>query len=374
MPKPPVMTIAVTPPVEPMLAKRAGKLPSGEGWLFEPKWDGFRTLVFRDGDALYLQSRDKKPLRRYFPELVAPLLEALPPRCALDGEVVIARDGALDFDALQMRIHPAASRVEMLSETIPASIVFWDLLCLGDESLMKVPFAERRARLEAALGEPAPPVHLTPITTRRDVAGDWFTRFEGAGFDGVMAKQPDGVYAPKKRSMVKVKHQRTADCVVAGFRWHKNSNPTDDDDGDLVGSLLLALYDDEGELHHIGVAASFTEKRRRELVAELSPYRGDVQSHPWAAWAQSASAPEGSHGGPRRPGGNTSRWNAKKDLSFVPLRPELVVEVSYDHMQGRRLRHTAHFKRWRPDKPAAECTYAQMEVVPPEELKKIFAS
>lgn len=381
MPKVPDMNLPLLPPLEPMLAKRAGKLPPGDAWLFEPKWDGFRTLVFRDGDTVYLQSRDKKPLGRYFPELLPPLREALPPRCVLDGEIVVARDGALDFEALQMRIHPAASRVAMLSEEVPAAIVVWDLLALDDVSLLTTPFETRRARLEAALKAPASPVHLTPITRDREVAQDWFVRFEGAGFDGVMAKDPSGTYAPKKRTMVKVKHRRTADCVVAGFRWHKSSRPTDEDEGDAIGSLLLALYDDDGGLHSIGVAASFTDARRRELVATLRPYRDGVEDHPWAAWAQRpAGRPRDDGAGAddpsalRRPGGNTSRWNANKDLSFVPLRPELVVEVTYDHMQGRRLRHTAHFLRWRPDKAAADCTYAQMEVVPPEELKKIFAA
>ncbi|MCA9623936.1 MAG: ATP-dependent DNA ligase [Myxococcales bacterium] len=355
-----IETLPVPCPIEPMLAKRMAKLPTGDGWIFEPKWDGFRCLLFRDGDELLLQSRDKKPLDRYFPELRDPLLAMLPERAVLDGEVVIARDGKLDFDALQLRIHPAASRITKLSEEIPASVVVWDLLAEGDEDLMGVPFAERRARLEAALADARPPLHVTPVTSDRAVAQDWFARFEGAGLDGVMAKARDGIYEPKKRVMMKIKHQRTADCVVAGFRWHKNGP------GTLVGSLLLALYDEAGTLHHVGVAASFTEKRRAELVEELAPYREGVEDHPWRSWAEAQD--EVTH---RRPGA-TSRWNRDKDLSFEPLRPELVVEVAYDHMQNTRFRHTAHFKRWRRDKPAADCTYAQLEVTPPFELSRIF--
>ena len=353
-------TLPVPCPIEPMLAKRMAKLPTGDGWIFEPKWDGFRCLLFRDGDELLLQSRDKKPLDRYFPELRDPLLAMLPERAVLDGEVVIARDGKLDFDALQLRIHPAASRITKLSEEIPASVVVWDLLAEGDEDLMGVPFAERRARLEAALADARPPLPVTPVTSDLAVGQDWFARFEGAGLDGVMAKARDGIYEPKKRVMMKIKHQRTADCVVAGFRWHKNGP------GTLVGSLLLALYDEEGTLHHVGVAASFTEKRRAELVEELAPYREGVEDHPWRSWAEAQD--EVTH---RRPGA-TSRWNRDKDLSFEPLRPELVVEVAYDHMQNTRFRHTAHFKRWRRDKPAADCTYAQLEVTPPFELSRIF--
>lgn len=347
-------------PIEPMLAKRADKLPKGEDWIYEPKWDGFRCIAFRDGDDWVLQSRDKKNLNRYFPELEAPLKAQLPDRAVLDGEIVIAQQGALDFDALQMRIHPAASRVQMLSEKYPAAMVFWDLLAVGDESLMDVPFGERRARLEEVLGGAKPPLHVTPVTRDRDTAADWFERFEGAGLDGVMAKAPDGVYQPKKRVMLKVKHKRTTDCVVAGFRWHKNGP------GTMVGSLLLGLYDDEGKLHHVGVAASFTEKRRHELVDELAPYREGIEDHPWKAWS---SAGEQEH---RRPGA-TSRWNRDKDLSFEPLRIGLVVEVSYDHMQNTRFRHTAHFVRWRKDKPPEECTYAQLDVTPAYEIGKIFA-
>jgi ATP-dependent DNA ligase len=354
------LELPVPVPLDPMLAKKVDALPQGE-WLYEPKWDGFRAIVLRDGDRWLLQSRDLKPLNRYFPELEAPILGALPPRCAVDGEIVIAREGRLDFEALQLRIHPAKSRVDMLAGELPASLVIWDLLCVGDRSLLEAPFAERRAELEKAIGAPAPPIHLTPITADREVATDWFERFEGAGFDGVMAKDPKGTYQPGKRAMFKVKHQRTADCVVAGFRWHKNGQ------GTLVGSLLLGLYDDGGVLHHIGVAASFSEKKRAELVDFLAPYRENaLEGHPWAGWMDAMESMQ------RRPGAQ-SRWNRDKTLSWEALRPELVVEVSYDHMQGTRLRHTAHFVRWRPDKPAAACRYDQLEVTPAIELQKIFA-
>ncbi len=358
-----------------MLAKRVEALPEGEGWRFEPKWDGFRVLVFRDGDALLLQSRDEKPHERYFPELKAALLAALPPRCVLDGEVVIARDGVLDFEALQLRLHPAVSRVAKLSVELPASIVFWDLLCLGEEDLRGAPFGARRARLEEVLAAAAPPLHVTPATSERAVALDWFERFEGAGFDGVMAKREEGVYEPDKRVMLKVKHARECDCVVAGFRWHKGG------EHERVGSLLLGLFDAAGALQHVGVVASFTAAKRKELVELLAPYReGALQGHPWQAWADfggggggDSSASGGGGEAPKRVPGGKSRWSADKDLSWVPLRPELVVEVGYDHMQGTRFRHTAQFRRWRADKPAKECTYAQLEVVAPEELAKIFA-
>jgi ATP-dependent DNA ligase len=356
------VTLPVEAPLEPMLAKRADTLPEGDGWMFEPKWDGFRTLVFRDGASLMLQSRDKKPLNRYFPELEAPLLEQLPERAVLDGEIVVARGDALDFEALQLRVHPASSRVKMLAEELPASIVVWDLLCLGDDDLRAVPFAERRAALERALGTPRPPLYLTPLTRDVAVAADWFRRFEGAGLDGVMAKRAEGGYEPGKRVMLKVKHQRTADCVVAGFRWHKNGP------GTLVGSLLLGLYDDAGVLHHIGVTASFPAARRKALVAELEPYReGAAADHPWAGWMDAMEQMQ------RRPGGH-SRWNRGKTMEWEPLRPELVCEVTYDHMQGRRLRHTAQFLRWRSDKPARDCRYDQLETTPPYEVRQIFAS
>jgi ATP-dependent DNA ligase len=354
--------LAVSPPLLPMLAKSLDALPDGDQWLFEPKWDGFRALIFRDGDELLIQSRDEKPLGRYFPELELPLKAQLPERCVVDGELVIARDGALDFEALQLRLHPAASRVNKLAGEMPASVVLWDVLCEGDRSLLATPFRERRARLEAVLAAAAPPIYLTPITTDRAVAGDWFGRFEGAGLDGVMAKQAAGAYEPNKRVMFKVKHERDCDCVVAGFRWHKDGR------GTAVGSLLLGLHDDEGALHHVGVSASFTAVKRRELVEYLAPYRTDaLASHPWAQWAGSDEAHQ------RKPGYG-SRWSQGKDLSWEPLRPELVVEVAYDHMQGSRFRHTAQFRRWRTDKKPADCTYAQLEVVPPAELAAIFAS
>ncbi len=356
------MDLPISPPLKPMLAKKAEKLPKGDDWLYEPKWDGFRALVFRDGDEVYIQSRDTKPLNRYFPELEEPLLAQLPQRCVLDGEVVIATDGALDFDALLMRIHPAKSRVAKLAAEKPASLVVWDVLALGDEDLTGLPFEQRRAKLEQALSDVTPPVHVTPMTRDRDLAADWFDRFEGAGLDGVMAKKQDGVYEPNKRVMIKIKHKRTADCVLAGFRWHKKGP------GTLLGSLLLGLYDDEGTLHHVGVAASFTMKRREELVAELAPLRENAwEGHPWREWGEAAADGENQ----RKPGA-TSRWNAKKDLSWEPLRIERSVEVSYDHMQGTRFRHTSHFQRWRPDKPTSECTYAQLDVTPPLELSTIF--
>jgi ATP-dependent DNA ligase len=346
-----------------MLAKRVAALPEGPGWIFEPKWDGFRVLVFRDGDELLLQSRDEKPLDRYFPELRAPLLAQLPVRCVLDGEVVIASDGALDFEALQQRIHPAASRVALLAKETPASVVFWDLLCEGERDLRPLPFRERRAALERLLARAKPPLHLTPATEDRALAADWFRRFEGAGLDGVLAKPATGAYQPGKRVMFKVKHERECDCVVAGFRWHKRGK------GEAVGSLLLGLYDAEGVLHHVGVVASFTDAKRRELVERLAPYRVEtLAGHPWASWAGSE---EGE--GQRRPGAQ-SRWSQGKDLSWEPLAPELVVEVAYDHMQGTRFRHTAQFRRWRPDKPPRECSYEQLEVVPPHELAEIFAA
>ncbi len=348
-----------------MLAKRVGGLPEDEGWIFEPKWDGFRVLVFRDGDEVYLQSRDQKPLDRYFPELAEPLLAQLPPRCALDGELVIATPDGLAFELLQMRLHPAASRVARLAKETPSSIVFFDLLCLGDRDLRPTPFGERRAALEKALARARAPIHLTPATASREVAADWFHRFEGAGLDGVIAKRAAGVYESDKRVMLKVKHERECDCVVAGFRWHKHGKEAG------VGSLLLGLYDEDGALQHVGVAASFTAQARRDLVKHLAPYRkGALADHPWREWAGEAGE---AGGGQRKPGGQ-SRWSQGKDLSWVPLRPELVAEVAYEHMQGTRFRHLAHFRRWRPDKPPRDCTYEQLEVVPPHELEAIFAT
>jgi ATP-dependent DNA ligase len=345
-----------------MLAKLADALPEGPGWLYEPKWDGFRVLVFRGPDGVYLQSRDCKPLNRYFPEVVAPLEAALPGPAVLDGEIVIAGPGGLDFDALLQRIHPAASRVATLAERTPASIVLWDLLAEADRDLSEVPLSERRRRLEQLLAGVRPPVHLTPATTDRAMALDWFDRFEGAGLDGVMAKRLDGSYRPGERAMVKVKHQRTADCVVAGFRWHKNGP------GTMVGSLLLGLYDDKGVLHHVGIAAAFSTKRRQELVAELQHLRREaLADHPWKQWRF-----EGGEGS-RMPGGG-SRWNRGKDLSWEPLRPERVCEVAYDHLQGDRFRHATHFQRWRPDKRPEECRYDQLEEKPAFELAQIFAT
>jgi len=348
-----------------MLAKRVGALPEGPGWIFEPKWDGFRVIVFRDGDELLLQSRDEKSLDRYFPELRAPLLAQLPPRCVLDGEVVIAKAGGLDFEALQLRIHPAASRVALLAREIPASLVFWDVLCEGERDLRALPFRERRRALETLLARARPPLHVTPATEERGVAADWFRRFEGAGLDGVVAKPAAGPYQSNKRVMLKVKHARECDCVVAGFRWHKRG------EGRAVGSLLLGLYDEAGSLQHVGVAASFTDAKRRELVSVLAPYRANaLANHPWRDWA---NGEELEASGQRMPGAK-SRWSQGKDLSWEPLRPELVVEVAYEHMQGMRFRHLAHFRKWRTDKKPSDCTYAQLEVVPPLELATIFAT
>lgn len=352
--------LPVSAPVLPMLAKRVAAIPEGATWLFEPKWDGFRAVVFRDGDEVLIQSRDGKSLNRYFPELEAPLRAQLPERCVLDGEVVIARGGGLDFDALQLRVHPAASRVRLLAEQTPASVVFFDLLCVGDEDLQGEPFERRRARLEAVLAGAEAPLHLTPATRDAGVAEDWFRRFEGAGLDGVMAKPLDGAYLPDKRAMLKVKHERDCDCVVAGFRWHKSG------EGTAIGSLLLGLFDEAGGLQHVGTCASFTMAKRVELVRFLEPYRvSSGDGHPWAAWG--AANAEGS----RMPGAQ-SRWSGGKDLSWELLRPELVVEVAYEHMQGDRFRHMAQFRRWRTDKLPAVCTYAQLEVVTPQELMAIF--
>jgi ATP-dependent DNA ligase len=329
--------------------------------MFEPKWDGFRALVFRDGDEIFIQSRDEKPLHRYFPELLDPLLSQLPSRCVLDGELVIAKDGALDFDALQLRLHPAASRVKLLSQQIPASIVFFDLLAEGKRDLRNKSFAERRRRMETLLSSVEPPVHLTPITSDLKIAGDWFRRFEGAGLDGVVAKPVSGTYQSDKRVMLKVKHERECDCVVAGFRWHRKGERT------AVGSLLLGLFDEDGSLHHVGVCASFTDKKRQELVEFLAPYRKKaLDNHPWKEWATVDLSD------PRRIPGAQSRWSQGKDMSWEPLRPELVVEVAYDHMQGSRFRHTAQFRRWRTDKKPSACTFDQLEVIPPQELKEIF--
>ncbi len=345
-----------------MLAKRVDAIPAAGDWVFEPKWDGFRAIVFKDGDVVEIQSRDTKSLNRYFPEVVKVLAERLPEKCVLDGEIVIATGGRLDFDALQLRVHPAASRVKMLAETTPAAVVFFDMLALGDEDWTGRPFADRRAELERVCGGLGAPLHVTPATRDRAVAQGWFERFEGAGLDGVMAKGAASVYAPDKRTMLKVKHERDCDCVVAGFRWHKNG------EGTAVGSLLLGLYDDGGTLQNVGVCASFTMAKRVELVEFLAPYRvGALDGHPWAGWGK----PNGV--GDRMPGA-ASRWNRDKDLSWEPLRAELVVEVAYEHMQGDRFRHMSQFRRWRTDKALKDCTYGQLEVVAPEELATIFAA
>lgn len=347
-----------------MLAKRVDEIPTEGDWIFEPKWDGFRAIIFRDGDEILIQSRDQKPLDRYFPELFEPLKAVLPERCVLDGEIVIASPRGLDFDALQLRIHPAASRIKLLSQQIPASIVFFDLLCFGDRDLRGIPFEQRRRELEALLGSAKPPLHITPATRDIATARDWFQRFEGAGLDGVMAKPVDGVYEPNRRTMLKVKHERDCDCVVAGFRWHKDA------ENEAIGSLLLGLFDPSGSLQHVGVCASFSKAKRRELVEFLEPYRKNaLENHPWRSWAEAYANAENQ----RMPGGQ-SRWSQGKDLSWEPLRPELVVEVAYEHMQGRRFRHMAQFRHWRKDKAPRDCTYEQLEVVPAHELASIFAT
>ena len=360
------MRLPFVPPIAPMLSRAADGLPGGEGWQFEPKWDGFRTLVFRDDEEILLQSRDERPMNRYFPELIEPLRAILPERCVLDGEVVIVGKAGLDFEALLLRIHPAASRVKLLAEQTPASYVAWDLLALDAEDLRAKPLAERRERLERELAGAKPPVHLSPVTRDRALARDWFGRFEGAGLDGVMAKRLDEPYKAGERTMIKVKHRRTADCVVAGFRWHKNGP------GTLVGSLLLGLHDEEGTLHHVGVTAAFTTAVRKQLVTELASLRENaLDGHPWRGWAEAEE--EAAARGQRLPGAS-SRWNRGKDLSWEPLRPERVCEVAYDHMQGTRFRHAAQFVRWRPDKRPEECRYNQLEVIPAYELTRVFGA
>ena len=361
------MPFPVEPPIEPMLAKPAAEIPTGDGWVYEPKWDGFRALVFRDGAEVYIQSRDLKPLNRYFPELEAPLrsVGAANARWVLDGEVVIARPGGgLDFDALLLRIHPAASRVAMLAAESPASFVAFDCLADGTQDLRDAPFAERRAHLERLVADPPESVHLTPATADPKVAQRWFQVFEGAGLDGVIAKRSADPYAPGKRVMAKIKHERTADCVVAGFRWHKNGP------GTMVGSLLLGLLNDAGHLQHVGVTSSFTIEKRRELVSFLEPYRKDaLRDHPWRDWAEAEA--QAALDGRRLPGA-TSRWNRGKDLSWEPLRPELVCEVAFDHLQGDRFRHAATFRRWRPDRSPVDCRYDQLEETPAALLSDIF--
>lgn len=351
------MDLPVMPPVKPMLAKPAPSIPDGR--LYEPKWDGFRSIVFRDGDEVEIGSRNERPMTRYFPEVVEAVRAHFPPRAVVDGEIVVASGNALDFEALQQRIHPAVSRVTLLSTETPASFVAFDLLALGDDDLTARPFAERRALLEEAFAGVAPPVHLTPITDDTDTARRWFEKFEGAGLDGLIAKDPAGTYQPDKRVMTKIKHERTADCVVAGYRVHK-SGP------DAVGSLLLGLHDARGVLVSVGVVGAFPMARRRELMTELQPLVTDFDDHPWA-WAKQL---EGERT-PRK--SETSRWNAGKDLSFVPLRPERVVEVRYDYMEGQRFRHTTQFVRWRPDRDPASCTYEQLERPVTFDLAEVLA-
>lgn len=347
------------PPLKPMLAKSAAKIPPG--MQYEAKWDGFRAIVHRDGDEMVIGSRTGKDLARYFPELVAALKENLPPRCVVDGEIVIVHGGRLDFDRLTERIHPAASRVKLLAETTPASFVAFDLLALGDEALLDTPLAERRSALVHTLSTARPPVHLAPATTDPALAREWFERFEGAGLDGVVAKPLDLPYRPDARLMVKIKHERTADVVLAGFRFHKS--------GPIIGSLLLGLYDNHGALQHVGVCAAFPMRRRAELVEELEPLRmPDAEGHPWASWTE-----ETAHESARLPGAQ-SRWTGKKDLSWVPLRPERVCEVKYDHMEGDRFRHTAQFVRWRPDRTPEDCTYGQLEEVVGYDLAEVLGS
>jgi ATP-dependent DNA ligase len=362
--------LPVLPPIPPMLAKLSRTMPAGEGFVYEPKWDGFRCIVFRDGDEIELGSRNTKPITRYFPELCDALRANLPDRCVVDGEIVIATDTGLDFDALLQRIHPAESRIRRLAAETPASFVAFDLLALGDDDLRQRPFAERRQLLEGALAGAEAPVHLTPATSDRALAEDWFERFEGAGLDGVIAKAGDLTYQADARVMLKVKHERTADCVVGGFRWHK--------DGEGVGSLLLGLYDEAGTLHHVGVATSFSAARRRELVEELAPYReGALDDHPWRAWAEAADGrgqgQQAADGGGRMPGAG-NRWNAKKDMSWEPVRIELVAEVGYDNLQGDRFRHATKLVRWRPDREPASCTYAQLDRPVPELLAAALGS
>lgn len=355
-----VVELPVVPPLRPMLARATDRLPPGEDLLFEPKWDGFRCLVFRDRDEVVLGSRNDRPLTRYFPELIDPLRSQLPQRCVLDSEIVVVTESGLDFDALGQRIHPADSRVRRLAVETPASLVAFDLIALGDDDLRTVPFARRRQVLETVLAEARPPIHLCPATTDRGVAQDWFERFEGAGFDGVMAKPLEGAYESDRRAQWKVKHRRTADVVVAGYRRHK--------DGAGVGSLLVGLHDDRGALHHVGVVSAFSAQRRAELVGEVAPFEADaLVGHPWADWAQ----PEG---GMTRMPGAPSRWNARKDLSWVPLRCELVAEVTYEGLTAQRFRHPARFLRWRPDKSPRECRYDQLDHPPPVELREIFST
>jgi ATP-dependent DNA ligase len=354
-------SFAIEPPIEPMLAKLAGELPEGGGFLYEPKWDGFRAIVFRSAAKVYIQSRDLRPLDRYFPELHDDFARLLPPGCVLDGEIVIVRGSGLDFDALQLRLHPAASRVAKLAKETPSAFVAFDLLAVSGGDICAEPQRERRQKLETLLARIEPPLYLTPVTTDRALAAEWLARFEGAGLDGVIAKPSDAPYQPGKRAMLKIKHARTADCAVAGFRWHKSG-------ADAVGSLLLGLYDDRGRLQHVGVTSSFTMEKRRQLARELEPLRKNaLEAHPWRDWAGAAAETS------RMPGGQ-SRWSAGKDLSWEPLRVERVCEVKYDHLQGDRFRHATTFLRWRPDKRPQDCRYDQLEVTAPYELEKVFGA
>ncbi len=351
---------AIAPPIEPMLAKLAEELPADGEYLYEPKWDGFRAIVFRGSSEVFIQSRDLRPFDRYFPDLHQVFLDRLPDGCVIDGEIVIATRDGLDFDALQLRLHPAASRVAKLAKETPADFVAFDLLAMAGRDLRAAPQGERRALLEQALADVEPPIHLTPMTRDRAVASDWLIRFEGAGLDGVIAKLAHGTYQPGKRAMIKVKHARTADCVVAGFRWHKSGK-------DAVGSLLLGLYDDSGTLQHVGVTSSFTMAARTQLALELAPLRNDaLEHHPWRDWAATAGSEMA-----RMPGAQ-SRWSAGKNLSWEPLRIERVCEVKYDHLQGDRFRHATIFLRWRPDRKPRDCRYDQLEVTTAYELEKVF--
>ena len=348
------------PPIAPMLAKSIDAIPGGDRYLYEPKWDGFRAIVFRGASEIQIQSRDLRPFDRYFPDLHDALLTALPDGCVVDGEIVIATPDGLDFDALQLRLHPAASRVAALAASQPASFVAFDVLAMDGRDLRAEPQEARRTHLERLAARARPPLHLTPITRDARLAADWLEQFEGAGLDGVIAKLSDAPYQPGKRAMFKIKHARTADCVVAGFRWHKSGQ-------DRVGSLLLGLYDDRGVLQHVGVTSAFTMAMRKTLAVELAPLRTRaLDDHPWRGWASET-------GGSRMPGGQ-SRWSAGKDLSWEPLRIERVCEVKYDHLQGDRFRHAAIFQRWRPDRQPADCRYDQLEVTTPYELARVFGA
>jgi ATP-dependent DNA ligase len=357
------VSFPIEPPIEPMLAKAAAALPAADGLIYEPKWDGFRAIVFRGAGDIYIQSRELRPLDRYFPEVHDALLAQLPDGCIVDGEIVIATDHGLDFEALQLRLHPAASRVARLAREIPASFVAFDLIASDGVDRRAERQDERRSRLERLLANAAPPLHLTPATRDPQLAARWLAEFEGAGLDGVVAKPENARYQPGVRAMTKIKHSRTADCVVAGFRWHKDGH------GERIGSLLLGLYDASGRLQHVGVTSAFTAQTRRDLVAELAPLRTNaLDGHPWREWADAQEQFQG-----RMPGGQ-SRWSAGKDLSWEPLRVERVCEVRYDHMQGSRFRHAAIFERWRPDRSPASCTYSQLEVTPPYALAEVFGT